>query len=301
MTVLETTATAATRRAAWTGGIARLRRAGVDAPERDALCLLARALAADPAEILADPDFPLDPGLAPTLDGLLRRREHREPLARILGEKEFHSLPFAVRPGVFVPRPETEGLADLVLDRLRAVASAGRTPRLLDLCTGAGVLAVTAARRARPVRVWAVDICPAAVRLARHNARRLGVTEAVQVLQGDLFGALSSLPAETVFDVIVANPPYVPSEEIPGLMPEVSRFDPIGALDGGPDGLRILERILRGAPERLVRGGTLLVEIGEHQGEAGLALARTSGAWGPSEVHPDLAGRSRYLVLHRSG
>jgi len=194
-----------------------------------------------------------------------------------------------VPPGVFIPRPETEELAELAIAELR---KAPDFPRALDIGTGTGVLAIALARARPDAEVWAVDVSPKALRAAKRNARRLGVR--IRVCRSDLFSNVAGR-----FHVIVANPPYVAKKEWPELPRDVRNFDPRRALDGGEDGLVFLSRILREAPEHLEDRGALLVEIAPWQKEAVLALAEESGKWGEARVLSDLSGRPRFFLGRR--
>jgi release factor glutamine methyltransferase len=191
-----------------------------------------------------------------------------------------------VDPRALVPRPETELVAQAAIEALRA-----RPPpaAALDLCTGSGCIAASLKLGCPGARVVAVDLSPDALALARENAAALGAE--VELLEGDLY---QPLPPGLRFDVVVANPPYVPSGELDGLPREVRR-EPRLALDGGPDGLAVTRRIVAGAPGRLLPGGTLAVEMHESHAEALPRLCREAG-FASAEVHRDLAGLPRYLV-----
>jgi release factor glutamine methyltransferase len=225
-----------------------------------------------------------------TFFSLLRRRLDREPLAYIVGEKEFWSLPFLVTPAVLIPRPETEFLLETALTRRNLESSPGQW---LDLCCGSGVIAVVLARESLR-SVTAVDISAAALSVARFNCRRHGVLGQVALVRADL---LSCFRALRPFSLIVANPPYVCREDLDHrLEPEVARFEPRLALDGGHSGLDILSEIAAGLPFLLSRGGDCFLEIGEGQGPAVTALfSGGSGhtAWQFVEIIKDYTGRDR--------
>jgi release factor glutamine methyltransferase len=197
-------------------------------------------------------------------------------------------LRLAVTPDVLVPRPETEGLVEWVLE----VLADRPDPVMADLGTGSGAIACAVASTLPRAEVLAVELAAGALAVASRNVRELGLSERVRLLAGDLFAPLGSLSAS--LDLVVANPPYLPSAVIGSLPPEVSRHEPRAALDGGPDGLAVIRRIVAGAPRLLKPGGWLLMEIGEDQ--AG-PLASLMAAEGFSSIRArrDLNGVERYI------
>ncbi len=260
-----------------------LAKRGVDAPRLTAELLLAHALSCDRVRLYLDFDKPLgDPELARYRD-LVRRRAEGEPTAYLLGRKEFWGRPFRVDPRVLVPRPETE----LVLEAALAALPEGGCA--LDLCTGSGCLGVTLALERKGVRVLATDLSEDALALARENARLLGA--GVDFAAGDLWAAVHGAGR---FDVIASNPPYIPAKELPALPREVRR-EPCIALDGGEDGLAVLRRIVAGAPERLLPGGTLCLEMHESHAGALPDLCLAAG-FRTAEARRDLAGLPRFTV-----
>jgi release factor glutamine methyltransferase len=221
-----------------------------------------------------------------------RRRRH-EPLAYLTGEREFYGRTFTVDRRVLIPRPETEHLVDAVVAFLRARAE---TPSaVLDLCTGSGCIAVTVALAVPHATLDAVDLSPAALEVARANVARHKLAERVTLHEGSLFKPLG----DKRFDVIASNPPYIPSDEIPGLMPDVSQHEPHLALDGGPDGTAVLRALLAGVPARLNPGGLLAVEVGHDQGPWAVHEATAVGLL-DARMEKDLAGFPRVL-LARAG
>ncbi|OGL69021.1 MAG: protein-(glutamine-N5) methyltransferase, release factor-specific [Candidatus Tectomicrobia bacterium RIFCSPLOWO2_12_FULL_69_37] len=266
----------------------RLAAAGVDNPAGDAEVLLGWLLGWDRARLRAHPEAELPAALLPRLAEAASRRERREPLAYITGEREFWSLPFGVGPGVLVPRPETE----LLVERAAALLKEAEAPRVLDLGTGCGAIAVALARELPRARVTATDASGQALRYARGNARRNGVEGRVEFVRADLFEGFSG-----AFDLISSNPPYVPSGEIGGLMPEVSEHEPHEALDGGLDGMVYLRAIVREAPARLRPGGYLLLEMDPAQIPRCVEEARLTRAFKEPRVRRDLAGRDRVLEI----
>ncbi len=272
---------------AWTQGY--FARAGVASPRLDAELLLAHALSCDRVRLYLDFDKPLGAAELAAFRELVRRRAEGEPVAYLTGVKEFHGRRFRVDARVLVPRPETELLLEAALPALTEGGAA------LDLCTGSGALAVTLALERPGARVTATDLSAEALEVAAANAAALGAK--VVLLQGDLFGALPSPPPR--FDVIVANPPYVPSGEWDGLPREVRR-EPRLALDGGSDGLRLLSRIAAEAPRFLVPGGLLVAEMHESHLEALPRLCREAG-FASAEARRDLAGLPRLVVARLAG
>jgi release factor glutamine methyltransferase len=220
------------------------------------------------------------------LRAMVARRAAGEPLQYVIGWAPFGRLRLAVGPGVFVPRPETEGLADRAATRLRAAPA----PRVaVDVCAGSGAIACFLAAEVPGARVLATELDPGAQAWARGNAERFGV----ELLAGDLD---DPLPAELAgrVDVLCANVPYVPTTAIATLPTDVRDHEPRLALDGGPDGLDVLRRLAPRTGHWLAPGGAFLCEIGEDQAEAATAVLEAAGLTGVA-VHPDLAGRDRVL------
>jgi release factor glutamine methyltransferase len=256
---------------------------GVDAPRLTAEVLLAHALSCDRVRLYLDFDKPLgDPELARFRD-LVRRRADGEPTAYLVGRREFWGRPFGVDARVLVPRPETELLLEA------ALAALPPDGRALDLCTGSGCLAVSLALERPGARVLATDVSEGALAVARENAAALGAV--VEFATGDLWAAVHG---DARFDVVVSNPPYVPSKELATLSREVRR-EPCIALDGGEDGLGAIRRIVAGAPARLAPGGVLCVEMHESHSEILPRLCREAG-FSSAEARRDLAGLPRLTV-----
>jgi release factor glutamine methyltransferase len=227
---------------------------GSDFPRLDAEVLLAHALGCKRIELYTRYEEAARDDVRARYRELIARRIEGCPVAYLVGRKEFYSLTFEVSPAVLIPRPESELV---VLECLR-LAKPFSQPRVLDLGTGSGNLAVTIAHQHLGAEVTAVDMSPEALELARRNAERHGVEGRLRLLQGDLFASLS--PGE-VFDFIVSNPPYIPHEEI-GTLPEgVRNYEPHLALDGGPGGFVVFDKLLAGAKDRLAPGGYLILEI----------------------------------------
>jgi release factor glutamine methyltransferase len=267
---------------AWTQGY--FARAGVDAPRLTAELLLAQALSCDRVRLYLDFDKPLGAPELAAFRALVKRRGDGEPTAWILGRREFYGRPFRTDARALVPRPETEALVEV------ALAALPEGGALLDLCTGTGCVAISVALSRPGARVLATDLSPDALALAAENAAALGAG-AVELRAGDLWAAV---PDGARFEVITSNPPYVPSGELAGLSREVRR-EPVLALDGGPDGLAVLRRIVAGAAGRLAPGGTLALEMHESHREL-LPRMCTEAGLVAAEVRKDLAGLPRLTV-----
>ena len=273
----------------WT--IPYLKEHGSETPRLDAEVLLAFARKCPRIRLYTDYDQPLTNQQRSVMRDLVRRRANAEPVAYLVGHREFFSLDFLVEPGVFIPRPETETLVIKTLDRIAGLSAS----RVLDLCTGSGCVAITVAVREPRARVTAIERNEIPLRVSRKNAERHQTGDRVQILSGDLF---SALPAECPpFDVIVSNPPYVTTAEIATLPPEVQAHEPHAALDGGADGLDVIRHILETAPAYLKPGGWVLLEMDPSQIQPVLELAAHSGIWEPREVYEDLHGRQRCVGL----
>lgn len=266
--------------AAW--GAARL---GGDAGE--AQRLLAALLGRSRGWLLAHELHPLAPGEGERYAGWIARRARGEPYAYITGEREFWSLPLRVTPAVLVPRPETELLVERALALLPSQAPPGAPqPRVADLGTGSGAIALALAHERPRWQVTATDRSAAALEVARGNAQRLDLGR-VRFLQGDW---LAPLAGERL-DLLASNPPYIAADD-PALADPALRHEPMGALASGPDGLEDLRTLIAAAPGHLVPGGWLLLEHGATQGEAVCALFASQG-WTRVRCHVDLAGKPR--------
>lgn len=265
--------------------------AGLDTPALDARILMASALGIDAVAIVARPDGLLGSEGAARLDAVVRRRIAREPVARILGEREFWGLPFALSADTLVPRPETETVVEAALARVPAPDAA---LRLLDLGTGSGCLLVALLAELPRATGVGLDRSVGALETARRNAARNGVGARARFAASDWAAGV-----EARFDLVVSNPPYLATSRIESLDPEVRRHDPAAALDGGADGLSAYRAIFQDARRILNRGGFLIVEIGFDQEEAVHALAR-GASLDPVGTVQDLAGRARAVVTRRS-
>jgi release factor glutamine methyltransferase len=261
---------------------------GAESARLEAQLLLAHALGYNRTQLYMHPDeIPAEESRARFRE-LVQQRVKGKPVAYLLGRKEFFSLEFEVTPAVLIPRPDTEWLATECVKRARSLGA----PRILDVGTGSGCLAVALAQQLEQAQVTATDLSAEALEVARRNAARHKVAERIRFFQGDLLDAVP--PGET-FDFIVSNPPYIPSAVIDQLDPDVREHEPRLALDGGPDGFLVFDRLIDQTPARLVPGGWLLVEIGAEQEQEGRnRLARIAGYQLGATVR-DLAGRPRVL------
>jgi len=266
-----------------------LERKGVEAPRLDAELLLAHALGCDRVRLYVDHDRPLGADELARVKPLLQRRAEREPVAYILGVKEFYGRPFRVGAGVFVPRPETELLVQMALEKVPR-ETAGL--RALDLCAGSGALGISLAAERPLLSVDLVELSAAAAAFASRNAEALAPGRA-RVLEGDLFAPLGE-PAPR-YHAIVANPPYVQMGQVQRLQAEIVLHEPRLALHGGEDGLDVVRRIVSEAPRWLSPGAFFGVEIDPDQGDAASALFRAAGFQGV-RVMKDLAQMDRFVV-----
>jgi len=291
--------------------MARLRGADpgalVETPRLDAELLLAHAIGVDRTAVVAHPEAPVGPGAEASFRGWIERRAMGEPVAYLRGMKEFHGIALAIDPRALIPRPETERLVDLAVeDVMRRLTSGSRGPaapivRVADVGTGSGAIAVALAvamraRRVPPedVAITAIDISGEALDLARENAVGHGVGDRLRFVGGDLLPPRAAGP----WDVIVANLPYIRSDAM-AAPPAPTTFEPALALDGGADGLAIVDRLLERLPTNLSEEGTTMLEIGADQGDLIVEHVRVRLDGWPCRVETDLAGLPRVAVIER--
>ena len=281
--------TIAQARRAWA---AEFHAAGLDSPELDARVLIGHALGLDHTGLAAAGARRLDAEEEGAIAALARRRLAHEPVARIVGMKEFWSLKLAVDAATLVPRPETETVVEAALAAVAAQQSRSRAVRIADLGTGSGAILLALLTELPNAFGVGTDASSRALGVARDNARRLGLARAT-FLACDMAAALRG-----PFDVIVSNPPYIAAGDIAALPPEVRLFDPRPALDGGPDGLDFYRSIAATAPALLAPDGVLVVELGPGQSESVAALFAAAGL-APSSPQPDLNAAPRALVARK--
>ncbi|HEV8346356.1 MAG TPA: peptide chain release factor N(5)-glutamine methyltransferase [Vicinamibacterales bacterium] len=270
----------------------RLRDAGLSSREADlaARVLAEHALGWAAERLLTDGGDAEPADFASRFDALVARRAAREPLPYIVGHREFWNLDFEVTPAVLIPRPETELIVEAALD----IVAPGADATIADLCTGCGCVAIALARERPLARVIATDISEGALAVARRNARRLGVADRIEILNGDLLE-----PITGTCDVIVANPPYVAAGVRPALQPEVRDHEPNLALFGGDDGLGMIERLVRDAPARIRAGGSLVFEFGFGQDEEIEQMIAQSRDLTLIDLKRDLQGIARTAITRR--
>jgi release factor glutamine methyltransferase len=247
------------------------RRRGLDSPRLDAELLLAHVLRADRVKLLVDASRALETNELSRYRELIQRRRKAEPVAYIVGTREFHGLSVRVDSRVLVPRPDTETLVEVALERTQDAHLYGEA---LDLCTGSGCVAIAVARRRSTWRITGVDVSPDAVAVARANAARLGAIWGVHFVVSDLDAAL---PEKARFHLLTANPPYIPTAEIAGLPADIRDHEPRLALDGGKDGLDVMRRVIDVAARRLEKDGIVALEVGHDQADRVAALLTAAG------------------------
>ena len=263
-----------------------LRQRGSPSPRVDAQLLVAHALGLDRVQLYMQLQRPLTDPERDTIRALLQRRGAREPVAWIVGRRDFHALELRVHTGVLVPRPDTETLVEAVLARCPPQAALF----VADVGCGTGAVGLALAHARPGIKIYATDLSPEALACTRDNVEALGMKERVAVLQGDL---LAPIPPHRPIDIVVSNPPYIASATLAGLEPEVRDHEPRLALDGGGDGLAVYRRLVPAAAARARIG--LLVEIGHDQGAAVAALFRQAGLQGVAVLR-DLGHRDRVVL-----
>ena len=280
----------------WTTGF--FTRKQIDSPRLSAELILAHVLAVPRIRLYMDYERILtDQQLASSRE-LVRRASEEEPIAYLTGRAHFFNLEFEVTRDVLIPRPDTETLVENVLQLARH-QSGMESPRVLDLCTGSGCIAGAIAHHLKSAVVTATDISPAAVKVARHNIELLGLADRVIVEAGDLYEPLSAMVDVQPFNLIVANPPYIPTAQIETLDRSVRDYEPLAALDGGLDGLVIHRRILQGASARLASGGRVYLEIAFDQAEAATQVASEYTDFEDIRILKDYGGKDRVLTALR--
>ena len=270
----------------WT--TAHLGKHGSDSARLDAEILLAHARKCQRIELYTRYNDILTVETRAAMRDLVRRRAAAEPVAYLVGHREFFSLDFKVTSDTLIPRPDTESLVIELLEIIKPLSS----PTVLDLCTGSGCIAIATAVNAPHARLMAADISQPALVVATYNRDKHQLQERIQIFHGDLF---ASLPTGTKFDVIVSNPPYVRADEMATLADDIKHHEPHSALVAGDDGLQIIRRIVEEAPKFLVPKGHLLLEFSPEQTAAVASLLKANEAYDSIKVIKDLSGRERAI------
>ncbi|EYF00913.1 peptide chain release factor N(5)-glutamine methyltransferase [Chondromyces apiculatus] len=264
-----------------------LKKRGSASPRLDAELLLGKVLGMSRVQMVIDPERPLQKSELSTYKALHQRRRAGEPVAYLLGVREFYGRTYRVDHRVLVPRPDTEILVEVGLARTRDVSLCAR---VLDLCTGSGCVAISLGKERPTTRVLGADLSGEALTVARENALRLGAVN-VGFMRTDLF---ARVPRKVRFDLITANPPYISDEDMLGLPPDIREYEPRMALEGGPDGLDVARRIIAEAPRWLEVGGVLAMEVGAGQAPDTAALFERAG-FGEIQRTRDLGGHERVV------
>ena len=268
----------------------------IDSPRATGEILLAHALQCERIDLYLNYDQPLNDDELQTFKALIQRRIRREPVAYILGLKEFWSLDFEVTRDVLIPRPETECLVEAALAMLSGT-TLSQSWRILDLGTGSGAVIIALASEQPRHRYYALELSIQAVRVAQRNARRHNLGEMIHFFAADWLSALN--PETSAFDMIFSNPPYIPSSVLKGLQPEIRDYEPLTALDGNDDGLECYSRILSSAHRFLKPGGVILLEIGHDQRDDVRRIAVDCGPYNNFGSRKDYAGHDRIVWMHK--
>ena len=276
---------------AWTTDFFRM--GGIDTPRLDAEVLLAEVLHRDRMYLYVHFDEPLEPAELAAFRGYVKERGRHVPIAYILGRREFMGLPFRVTRDTLIPRPDTEILAQFAVDTLRARASAGMEElRFADIGTGTGAIALSVLNYTEGTRADAVEISPEAAAVTAENAMAFGLMSRIEILIGDLAVPLLGRS----YDMILSNPPYIPTAEVDTLMEEVRSHEPHLALDGGADGLDVYRQLMADAPDLLKEGGIIAVEVGIHEAADVASLMAAHPRIVRTAMRRDLAGIERVVI-----
>jgi release factor glutamine methyltransferase len=286
--------------------VQRFKQAGIPEPELETSLLLAYIFNIDRTALLLVGEQILDENQLEKFEEKISRRLNREPLAYIIEEKEFWSLPFRVSKDVLIPRPETELLIEITLNTLRSLSEIpeNQTVKILDLGTGSGIIAIVLAFELPAAEVTAIDLSYNALKVAKLNAKRHKVAERINFINSDWFGGISS---KTKYDLVLANPPYIARDilEKPfgqaceSLQPEVGSYEPHLALDGGERGVKQISRIAGGVGEKLKSGGWFFMEIGDDQAEDVSGLFKGTASYDNIKIYNDYAGLTRVFQARK--
>ena len=272
----------------------RLKNAHIASARSEATAFVAESLGLTRSDLILQAETSLDAQQEERINDFVTRREKGEPFFYILGKREFWSLDFKVGPQVLSPRPETEILIERFLHIVRNRIKGDEPMRLMDIGTGSGCIAICSALEIEQLQVTAVDISTEALHIARENAEHHKVSDRIRFVCADL------LPPDEGerFHFILSNPPYIASEDIPGLPADIRDYEPLGALDGGRDGLDFYRKIISCAKSRLLADGVLMLEIGETQAEAIRQYACEQGGYQTPDIYKDYAGKDRVMVFN---
>ena len=277
----------------------RFERAGIETAALDARLIVQHVMRLKHETVIAFPDRKLGPRQRSRIEGLVRRREAREPVSRIIGEREFYGRSFRLNHHTLDPRPGTETLVETALVLARMHASDGSGMLIADIGTGTGAIAISLLAELPGARAVASDVSRSALNTARKNSLRHKVADRVEFVHSSWFRNIAG-----VFDLIASNPPYLRSGDIHSLAPEVRQYDPFRALDGGPDGLDAYREIAKGVQERLRIGGHVCLEIGAGQEDEVREIMVEAGLKPACKIlaaSPDLLGISRVLTFVKDG
>lgn len=269
---------------------------GVDSPRLSGELLLAHVLAVPRIKLYTDYDRPADPKQLAEFRDLVRRAAEEEPVAYLTGRAHFFNLEFEITRDVLIPRPDTETLVENAIQLIRHEPGLEKA-RILDLCTGSGNIAAALAKNIKQATIIATEISPPAAAVARRNIDRLALADRVTILEGDLFAPLEKLVDRQPFQLLVSNPPYIATAQIPSLDRSVRDYEPTAALDGGPDGLTIHRRILTDSPKWLAPGAHVYLEIAFDQADLAKQIAAEHPEFGDVRILKDQAGNDRVLAL----
>lgn len=273
-----------------------LKKSGAESPRLDAEVLLANARGCERIALYMAFTEEVPEEVRAKFRGLVKQRGAGVPVAYLVGQREFYSLPLKVTPAVLIPRPETEFLVIAALDEIKNRYPATTSPRVIDIGTGSGAIALAIAKHAPHAQVTAVDLSPAALEVARENAELLQLSSRITFLEGDL---LAGFPAKESFEIIVSNPPYIGESEMEGLSPQVKDHEPRSALVGGPHGSEIIARLIPQAAQRLVSGGLLAIELSPIIADDVIALLQADGHFDQIQLTKDLASLPRIAIAHK--
>ncbi len=280
----------------WTRGF--FERKQLDSPRLCAELIIAHVLDLSRIKLYTNYSQPLTDEQLKTLRDLVKRAGDEEPIGYLTGKAHFFSLEFDIAPGVLIPRPDTETLVEQVMGLIQHTPGF-EAPRILDLCTGSGAIAIAIAKHVAATQVVATDISEKAIAIAKHNIDKHQLADRVTLLQGDLYEALSQHVDKTAFDIITANPPYIATVQMSQLPKNVRDYEPHSALDGGPDGLDPHRRILASASNYLRTGGRILLEIAYDQHDPAMEMVAAFDDFTDAKILRDHAGHPRVLAVTR--